>query len=107
MSWFTDAETLGDTPLRMHYADLDRTAQYAIRVVYGGGTPKTQIRLTANGRYEVHPLIDKPAPVAPVQFDIPREATASGDLILEWSRVPGGGGNGRGVQVSETWLIRK
>ena len=107
VSWFTDAETLGDTPLRMHYADLDRTAQYAIRVVYGGGTPKTQIRLTANGRYEVHPLIDKPAPVAPVQFDIPREATASGDLILEWSRVPGGGGNGRGVQVSETWLIRK
>ncbi|MES1261984.1 MAG: hypothetical protein ABUS49_09620 [Acidobacteriota bacterium] len=107
VSWFTDAETLGDTPLRMHYSDLDRTAQYAIRVVYGGGSPKTQLRLVANGRIEIHPFRDKPVPVAPVEFDIPREATASGELTLEWTRPAGGGGNGRGVQLSEAWLIRK
>lgn len=107
VSWFTDAETLGDTPLRMHYADLDRTASYKVRVVYGGDSPKTQIRLMANGRFEIHPFREKPAPVAPVEFDIPQEATASGELTLEWTKPSGGGGNGRGVQVSEVWLIRR
>jgi hypothetical protein len=106
VSWFTDAETLGDTPLRMHYADLDRTAHYKVRVVYGGDSPKTQIRLSANGRFEIHPFRDKPSPVAPIEFEIPQEATASGELTLEWTKPSGGGGNGRGVQVSEVWLIR-
>ena len=107
VSWFTDAETLGDTPLRMHYGDLDRTAQYAVRVVYGGDAPKAQIRLTANGQYEVHPFRQKPAPVAPVEFEVPKAATSGGELTLEWTKPTGGGGNGRGVQVSEVWLIRK
>jgi hypothetical protein len=107
VSWFTDAETLGDTPLRMHYADLDRTAQYAIRVVYGGDAPKTPIRLVAGGQHEIHPFREKPAPAAPLEFDIPRAATATGELTLEWTKPAGGGGNGRGVQVSEVWLIRK
>ena len=43
----------------------------------------------------------------PIEFDIPREATRSGVLILAWTREPGQGGNGRGCQVSEVWLIRK
>ncbi|HKD08135.1 MAG TPA: hypothetical protein VKB79_19700 [Bryobacteraceae bacterium] len=107
VSWFTDAETLGDTPLRLHYADLDRTAGYKVRVVYGGDSSKTQLRLTANGRFEIHPFREKPSPVAPVEFDIPQEATASGELTLEWTKPSGGGGNGRGVQVSEVWLIRR
>ena len=32
--------------------------------------------------------------------------TATGTLTLEWSRVPGLGGNGRGTAVSEVWLIK-
>jgi hypothetical protein len=107
ISWFTDAETLGDTPLRMHYGDLDRSAQYAVRVVYGMGSPKTPIRLIANGKTEIHGFRPKPNPAAPVEFDIPAEATSSGELTLEWSKPAGGGGNGRGVQVAEVWLIRK
>jgi hypothetical protein len=107
VSWYTDAETLGDTPLRMRYTGLDRTAQYAIRVVYGGGTPRTKLRLVANGTIEIHPFQSKPAPVAPIEFDIPRAATASGELNLEWTKPEGGGGNGRGVQVSEVWILKK
>ena len=107
VSWFTHVETLGDTPLRMHYADLDRGAQYVLRVVYGGDSPKTQIRLVANGQYEIHPFREKPSPVEPLEFEIPRAATAAGELNLEWSKPSGGGGNGRGVQVSEVWLMRK
>ncbi len=107
VSWFTDAETLGDTPLRMRYTDLDRDAAYSVRVVYGGDAPKIPIRLVANGSIEIQGFREKPRPVAPLEFDIPKAATAGGELTLEWTKQPGGGGNGRGVQVSEVWLIRR
>ena len=107
VSWFTNAETLDDTPLKLRYTDLDPTAHYVLRVVYGGTTPKTRMRLVANGGIEIHPFRAKPVPVAPIEFEIPQAATASGELTLEWTKPAGGGGNGRGVQVSEAWLIRK
>jgi hypothetical protein len=91
----------------MHYTNLDSKAQYAVRVEYGGDSPKVQIRLTANGKYKIHDLQAKPSPQAPVEFEIPREATQGGDLTLEWSKQAGQGGSGRGVQVCEVWLIRK
>jgi hypothetical protein len=42
----------------------------------------------------------------PLEFDIPAEATSTGGLKLTWSRPPGLGGSGRGVQVAEVWLMR-
>jgi hypothetical protein len=106
-SWWTHAESLNDVPLRMRYEGLDRAAEYKIRVVYGGDSPGVRVRLVANGSVEIHPLIAKPAPVKPLEFDIPKEATQNGELILGWFREPGLGGNGRGCQVSEVWLIKK
>ncbi len=106
VSWVTDAESLFDAPLRMRYTDLDPTAHYKIRVVYGGDMRRVPIRLVANGGIEVHPYRQKPYPVAPVEFDVPQQATQSGTLELEWTRPAGLGGNGRGCQVSEVWLIR-
>jgi hypothetical protein len=106
ISWYTDAETLGETPLRLRYTNLDKTARYRVRVVYGGDT-KVPIRLRANERFEIHPFQSRPEPPEPLEFDIPGEATQSGELLLEWTRPSGLGGNGRGVQVSEVWLIRK
>jgi hypothetical protein len=58
-----------DAPLRLHYGNLDRTARYRVRVVYGGDT-RVPIRFTANG-LEAHRYRDKPHPVAPLEFDIP------------------------------------
>ena len=106
MSWYTDAESLFDAPLKMHYADLDPDAQYKISVVYGGDMARVPVKMVANGKTEIHGYIQKPAPVAPVEFTIPREATHGGKLDLEWTRPAGLGGNGRGCQVSEVWLIR-
>jgi hypothetical protein len=106
-TWWNDAETLGDTPLKMHYRDLDPHAEYKIRVIYAGDSPNVQLRLIANGTIEIHPLIKKPSPVAPIEFDIPKPATSTGELELSWSRDPNLGGNGRGCQVSEIWLIKK
>jgi hypothetical protein len=45
--------------------------------------------------------------VKPVEYDIPVQATAAGTLVLEWQPDPGESGNGRFVQVSEVWLVRK
>jgi hypothetical protein len=49
----------------------------------------------------------KPSPIQPLEFDLPTEATANGELTLTWTREPGLGGNGRGCQVAEVWLIRR
>jgi hypothetical protein len=106
-SWWTHAESLNDAPLQMYYAHLDPAAAYKIRVVYAGDSPNVRIRLVANGSIEIHPLIKKPSPVAPIEFDIPAAATRNGTLELSWYREAGLGGNGRGCQVSEVWLIRK
>jgi hypothetical protein len=109
-SWWDDAEALYEAPLEMVYADLDRGAQYKIRVVYGGDSPRPKIRLTAvNGSsaIEIHPLLSRPVPFKPMEFDIPREATATGTLDLKWYREAGLGDAGRGLQVAEVWLIRK
>jgi len=106
-SFWTYAGSLNDEPLRMRYTDLDPAAQYKIRVVYAGDSPRQKIRLVANGEIEIHPFIEKPAPYRPMEFDLPREATRNGELNLAWTREPGQGGNGRGCDVAEIWLIKK
>jgi len=105
-SSYDHAEALYEAALNMEYTGLDRTAQYRLRVVYGGDAIRVPIRLIANGNTEIHGFQDKPSPVKPLEFAIPRSATATGTLRLSWTRPPGLGGNGRGAQVSEVWLIR-
>jgi len=107
ISWWQHAEALNDAPLKMRYTGLDRAARYKVRVVYAGDTPKRKIRLLADDSLEVHPLVDKPSPARPVEFDIPAKATEDGELTLTWHQEPGLGGNGRGCQVAEVWLIKK
>lgn len=108
LSWMTHAEAFYDGVLEMRYDGLDPAAPYTVRVVYAGDmysqTPK--VSLTADGRHEVHGFIAKPQPVAPVEFAIPRAATADGRLTLAWRAEPGMGGSGRGCQVAEVWLIK-
>ena len=107
MSWCNHAESLNDAPLRMRYTSLDPAAEYKIRVVYAGDSARTHLRLLANNSVEVHPYVAKQRPVRPVEFAIPRSATATGKLELSWYRDLGLGGNGRGCQVAEVWLIKK
>jgi hypothetical protein len=104
--WMDHAEAMLEFPLRMRYTDLDPTAKYKLKIVYAGDSPRKQIRLLANDKIEIHPMISKPFPVKPLEFDIPPEASAGGELNLAWYRQSGLGDNGRGCQVSEIWLIR-
>jgi hypothetical protein len=109
LSWMTHAESLWDAPLRMRYSGLDRTAHYRVRVVYAGDVFNTNgmIRLVANDTYEIHPLMKKESPIKPIEFDVPVEATRSGELTLTFTGPPGIGSSGRGNQIAEVWLLRK
>jgi hypothetical protein len=106
-SWLNHAESMNDSPLSVHYDGLDSTVRYKVRIVYAGDAPKKKIRLATGGGIEIHPLMAKPWPIRPVEFDLPLAATAKGELTLVWTREPGLGDNGRGCQVSEVWLIRQ
>ncbi|MBI3118635.1 MAG: hypothetical protein HYZ00_08110, partial [Candidatus Hydrogenedentes bacterium] len=101
LSWMDVAETLYATPLQVRYEGLDPNAQYRLRATYTGRY-KASLRLTADGQYEIHPVLPQPTPVKPVEFTIPKAATADGVLDLEWRRE-----SGRGCQVSELWLLRE
>ena len=107
LSWMDHAESLYDAPLQMRYSGLDPKARYKVRVLYGGDNPKRQIRLVAGENIEIHSYIPKPVPFRPLEFSIPPSATASGELTLSWYGQAGLGGNGRGCQVSEVWLIKE
>jgi len=107
LSWMDHAETLYDTPLRMAYAGLDPGARYKVRVLYGGDSPRRKLRLVANDSLEVHPYLAKPRPFKPLEFALPHAATREGKLTLSWFGEPGLGGNGRGCQVSEVWLLKE
>lgn len=107
VSWKDHAEALYDSPLEMFYPGLDRSARYRVRVLYAGDNANKRIRLDANDSIEVHPLLKKPLPFRPLEFSLPATATASGKLKLTWRCEPGLGGNGRGCQVSEVWLIKE
>jgi len=107
LAWKRWAEALFDAPLRLHYPALDPQARYKVRVIYAGDSPHVKIRLGCEGGPEIHPLIAKPQPPAPLEFDIPPEATAGGELTLIWTCEAGLGGNGRGAQVAEVWLLKK
>jgi hypothetical protein len=91
----------------MRYKGLDPAARYRIRVIYGGEQgPLRTIGLTANGTIEIHPQRKIETLDEPLEFDIPVEATRSGELALRWSKPAGLGGNGRGCHVAEVWLMK-
>lgn len=90
----------------MRYSDLDPTARYRIRVVYSG-EPDARIRLDCNGNQRIHSFIPEPWPLKPLEFEIPVEVTRTAELTLTWHGEAGRGGNGRGCQVAEVWLIKE
>jgi len=114
-SWCTHVDGLFQTPVQMHYRDLDPAARYKLRVVYAGDIIDVKIRLVAiaasadlpHREVEVHPFLAKPQPVKPVEFEIPPEATANGELTLQWHSNPERGGAGRGCQIAEVWLMKE
>ncbi|MCX6626342.1 MAG: hypothetical protein NTW28_01745 [Candidatus Solibacter sp.] len=106
VNWYRHAEALYGNSILMRYTSLDPAGRYKVRFTQAGDSTPRATRLVASGKYEIHPMRKKDLEVKPVEFDIPREATASGTLTLEWMANPEESGNGRFVQLNEVWLIR-
>jgi hypothetical protein len=113
-SWCSHVDGLYNTPVTMHYDNLDPQARYKLRVVYAGDNFEAKVRLVAASgavdtdkqEIEIHAFQSKPQPVRPVEFAIPTNATANGDLTLTWQSNRERGGPGRGCQIAEVWLIK-
>jgi hypothetical protein len=108
VQWWNFVEARWGASISMRYPNLDRKAQYRLRVTYvsrGAGGPK--VRLVANGNIEIHPYREKQVQPEVLEFDVPREATSTGDLRLVWSGEPDVGGAGVGPMIAEVFLIRK
>ncbi len=103
-AWRAYTGGLNDFPFQLHFDGLDREAQYRLRVVYSDTEPEIQVRMEAGEGIEIHPYLLKPFPPAPLEFDIPREATRSGELTLALAREPGMGGLGAGHEICELWI---
>jgi hypothetical protein len=105
LSWWTTAGQLFDAPMQMRYTELDKSATYRLRLVYGHSSDNSQVRLIANDRYEIHAPMNKQS--EPIELDVPPSATASGQLTLTFIPEAGRGGNGRLINVAEVWLFPK
>ncbi len=100
-AWMSQINTLYDTPLKIRYDNLDTTAAYKMRITYTGRFRSKQ-KLVANGNIVIHDFIqtgEKPV----YEFDIPKAATAGGQVTFTWTCGEGQ----RGSQVTEVWLMRK
>ena len=105
LSWLDYAETLYETPLELTYDHLDPARTYRVRITYAGEDYALPLSLTANNSVMIHPARKRTSNPETVEFPIPHEATATGNLHLSWSGPAGTGGSGRGRQVAEVWLI--
>jgi hypothetical protein len=106
-AWYDFAQSYFDSPLQLRYEGLDSNVSYIIRVVYftGGSASSFQVRLEVDEGIQVHDYITKPFPMTTLSFPVPLQATQDGTAIFSWYAVPGGGGDGQGVQVAEVFLI--
>jgi hypothetical protein len=100
----TYAEALYEQPLQLRYEHLDHKKRYHLRVIYAGEDYAVSIRLTANHSIELQPYTLRQSNPEEIDYDLPAAATESGTLLLEWTRLDGIGGGGRGRQVAEVQL---
>ncbi len=100
-SMLSSAQTLHGAPLIMRYDGLEKNASYKLRVIEFGRF-RASVDLVADDKYEIHGPLRPQEPLWPIEYDIPKEATADGKLELKWRLV-----DGRGTQVAEVWLIKK
>lgn len=104
MAELSYAEALYDQPLTLRYTRLERGRRYRLRYTRGGEGYAVPLALTANG---IRLPVPETRTVNPqrTELDLPPPLTRAGELTLRFTRPPGLGGGGRGLQIAEVWLI--
>ena len=107
-AWWSFAEARWEGAISMRYRDLDPTAAYRLKVVYVSRSSREErVKLVANETFEIHPYLKKKELFAVMEFEIPRAATAGGELRLRWTGDPDVGGPGNGPMIAEVFLMRR
>ena len=101
---YTGAWSYGS--FQMRYSGLDPNARYRLRIVYPPTVSEVNLHLTANDGVEVHASLAKQDPPLPREFDLPPQATQTGQLVLTWHGDASQGGNPGTLGVSEVWLMK-
>lgn len=104
MAELSYAEALYEQPLTLRYAGLERERRYRLRYTRAGEDYALPLTLTANGVRLTVPETRTGNPQR-TELDLPVSLTRAGELTLRWSRPPGLGGGGRGLQIAEVWLF--
>jgi hypothetical protein len=104
MAELSYAEALYDQPLTLRYTELERDRRYRLRYTRAGEAYALPLALTANG---IRLLVPETRAVNPqrIELDLPLSLARDGELTLRFTRPPGLGGGGRGLQIAEVWLI--
>ncbi|MEX6690948.1 hypothetical protein QTN47_25795 [Danxiaibacter flavus] len=105
LAWMNQINTLYDTPLVIGYDNLDKDAEYTLRIAYTGRF-RSSVKLEADGvlihnytRMGTRPMYE---------FQLPKEVTKDGKVTFSWVSGKEDSGEGeRGSQVAEIWLIKK
>lgn len=99
--WMKQVKTLYDQPLKIHYDELDPTANYLVRISYTGRF-RSMMKMTTDDGQTIHDYIQTgEQPI--YEFKIPHQVTADGKVTFIWNCAEGE----RGSQVTEIWLIRQ
>jgi hypothetical protein len=106
IAWHRHVDALYGNSLKLNYSGLDPHASYKLRFIQPSESTNRSTRVVANGKWEIRAMQKAEPNEKPVEYNIPPEATAGGQLTLEWQANPEEAGNGRFVQLSEVWLIR-
>ncbi|MCR6630372.1 MAG: hypothetical protein NVV74_10170 [Magnetospirillum sp.] len=88
IEWMNHLSRLGPAPVEIRLTGLDKSAEYELRVVYGEPRLRTEFSLTANGAHQIHGALKPDERPVPATYVLPREQTASGELLLRWERDP-------------------
>lgn len=104
MAELSYAEALYEQPLTLRYAGLERDRRYRLRYTRAGEDYALPLTLTANG---VRLTVPEARTVNPqrTELDLPSSLVREGELTLRFTRPPGLGGSGRGLQIAQVWLI--
>lgn len=106
LSWRGALVTLGQTPLRMRYENLEAGEDYELRIAYAGQS-RSEVRLDTEEGVTIHDFL--PTHQAPdlQRFDIPAHAVRNGTLNLIWRPDTRVASSGVVCDISEIVLCKK
>ncbi len=106
LSWRGALVTLGQTPLRMRYENLEEGEDYELRIAYAGQS-RSEVRLDTAEGVVIHDFLPTHQQPDLQCFDVPAHAVCQGVLNLIWRPNTNVASSGVVCDISEIVLCKK